>query len=163
MSDQPPPTEAAAAGSSSARRAPPPPRSGRGRRYWLAVLALALALAAGVIIGASGAILYMERMNYSPRPNSDEFLKIFLSRMEELIVLTAEEKAAVDRTVRPRFQQMERLREEFRDEIRGQFEDMSEEVREVIGPERYKTWEEYRKKRFSDRRHQGGNRRRHKK
>ena len=149
MSDQPN-AAGPAPNSSSVRHAPLPPRHGwRGRRYWLAVLSLVLALAAGIAIGAGGAILYI-RKTHPKRPEPDRFIQDYLSRMEELISLTPDEKTAVEGIVRVRFQFMEKLREEFQDEIRAQFDETSEEVKAIVGPERYEAWKEYREKRIGE-------------
>ncbi len=149
MTDESTPAETATS-STSARHAPLPPRNKRDRRYWLAALSLVLALVAGIVIGAGGAIVYIDRKTHPKRPRMDEFTKMMLARMDEQITLTPDEKTAVEGILRVRFQQMEKLREEFRDEIRDQFDDMSGEVKGIVGAERYKKWEEYRNKQMDD-------------
>ncbi len=157
MSDAPNPADAAAqsaaAASTSGRHPPHPHRAGGKPRYWLAVLLLLLAVAAGVVIGVGGTIVYFDRKTFPARPKTEEIPGLIISRMREFFPVDSEEEGKLEGVIRSRLGEVARIRDTSRNDIREQFEGMGGEMERILGPDRYKTWDDYRKKRMGESHH----------
>lgn len=128
----------------------PKHRSARRRRL-LAVLLLALTLVAGAVIGVSLTVVYFEKRPPRP-PRPEDVGKALVNRMSEFLALSEEETENLRTVVDRRMAVVKGIRDESWLAIRGEFDALSEEARELIGAERYAKWEAERNKRFGDKR-----------
>ncbi|MDR1519337.1 MAG: hypothetical protein LBU23_04220 [Planctomycetota bacterium] len=125
------------------------------RRRVMAALLLLAAVAAGAALGAAGTILYFRDRNFRPPPSPDSIGKAMLRRMDESLVLTGEEKEAVQRVVD---RHMERAGDIISDsfaDMRSEFEAMHAEVGDVLGPERFAVWDGLERERWRRLREKG--------
>lgn len=121
------------------------------RRYLLAVLLLALTLLAGAVIGVSLTVVYFEKRPPRP-PRPEDVGKALVDRMSEFLALSEKETKDLRAVVDRRMKVVKEIRDESWLAIREEFDALSEEVRELVGGERYAKWEAERNKRFGDKR-----------
>lgn len=122
------------------------------RTYLVAAVCLFLALAAGVVIGVGGTIIYFKRRDFTPPP-PDRLGKTILDNLKATVDLSAAENDRISAMVEARMLEVERLRRESLDRIRGEFDDMRDDIDDVLGPDRSAKWEEYVKRRMGERKH----------
>lgn len=129
----------------------------KGWKSWLvAGLCLLLVLAAGVVIGVGATVIYFERRDFRP-PRPAEVGKTILDRMGDTVSLSSDERTRISDMIDARMATVESLRTESLERIRGEFDEMRNDIDEVLGPARSAKWEEEVKKRMGERkRHRRG-------
>lgn len=129
---------------------------GKSRRvYMKAGVFLFLALLAGMAIGVSATVLYFKnRMRRPPRPS--EIGTSIVQQMSDYLELNSSEREAVKSVVAARMKKVEEIRKESWTSIRGQFDILSEETKEIIGEDRYAKWAAERDRRLGERKNLHG-------
>lgn len=123
----------------------------KGWKSWLiAGVCLLLVLAAGVVIGVGATVIYFERRDFRP-PRPADVGKTILDRMADTVNLSSDERSRISGIVDKRMATVETLRKESFERIRGEFDEMRNDIDEVLGPERSARWEEEVKKRMGER------------
>ena len=117
-------------------------------RYAKAVLFLLVAVAAGVVIGAGGTLVYVKNKMYRLPPNPEAIGAAMLDHMRGLVALTPDEEAAVKGIIGEHVGEVDALRRSSFATIRGVFRRMNEKIEVVIGPERMKIWRDDKEKRY---------------
>ncbi len=128
-----------------------------GRRYWKALALLALAVLAGVVIGAGGTILFFKKKMHWVPPRPDAIAEAMMQRMESLVEVNPHEGEQLRGIIDSHMREVEGIRKGSFQEIRGVCKRMDAEVSKVLGPERGKIWDEAKAARAAERRrrHEG--------
>lgn len=113
-------------------------RSSR-RRYLLAGVSMLLAVVAGVVIGAGGAVIFLDSHKFK-RPEPQELADRITGRMAKVLRISPEELRKIDSIVVAHMQEVRRIRKEMFGRIRGQFGAMVADMDAVLGPERAAEW-----------------------
>lgn len=123
-----------------------------GRRYAKAVGLMLLAVLAGVVIGVACSVLYFNKRMHRPPPKGEAIAKSIVNRIDSLVKLSPDEERRLTVIADARMKEVDAIRRNSFGEMRKVFDTMSGEIAEVIGPERAKVWNEYRDKRWGDKR-----------
>lgn len=126
--------------------------SAQGRRYAKAVGFIALFVLTGVVIGVGCSVLYFNKKLHRVPARPDAIAEAMIKRMHELLGLSADEEARLRNIVNTRMREVEAIRKQSFEEIHEVFDKMSGEVAGIIGPERDKIWQDYKDKRFGEKR-----------
>lgn len=127
--------------------------AGHGRRtYIVAAVFLFAAVIAGGVIGAGVAVMYVQRHGYPVPPQPDALRKAIVERMDESMRLSPEETKVLADVVAARMDEIEKIRQTSRSEIRAQFDGMRTDVEKVVGQERCRMWMADRERRMHNRR-----------
>lgn len=119
----------------------------RKRRYLVATLLLLLAMGAGAIVGAGGAIMYMQKKRPRP-PRPHEVGNSIIREMVDSLDLAEVETASLRTLVDKHMEAIDGIRKKSWDDIRSQFDAMQDEVVDLVGPDRYAKWESERDRRL---------------
>lgn len=114
-------------------------RHGR-RRYVAAAIILVMAVGAGMVIGASCALIYFKHKRFTP-PKSAEFAKEITARMRDVLKITPEESDRLEAIISRRMEDARAIRREMSGKMREQFAGMADEIDAVLGPERAAKWD----------------------
>lgn len=124
----------------------------QGKRYAKAVALMALAVLAGIIIGAGGTVLFFNKKLHRVPPRPDAIAQAIVNRLQELVTLTPEEEAKVQAIVDARMKEVDTVRKNSFRDIRGVFESMDDDLKPILGPERLQVWKDYKEKRAKEKR-----------
>lgn len=121
------------------------------KRYVKAILLLLLAVLAGVAIGVGGTLLFIRGKFHRRPPQADAVAEMVVSRMRESVALNPEEERRLTVIVGERMQEVDAMRRTSFDNFRGIMERLTEQIAEVLGPERAAKWEVDKEKFFGKR------------
>lgn len=110
------------------------------RRYMAAAIILVMAVGAGMVIGASVALIYFKHKRFTP-PKPVELAESITDRMQKVLQITPEESAKIKALVIKRMGDARVMRREMTGKMREQFTAMADEIDAVLGPERAAIWE----------------------
>ncbi len=128
--------------SASGKHLPPPPHVHKKSRTLLWTVIGLACVAAGIVIGASIAVIFV-RNNFMPRPpEPQEMTQRILEHMDRVASLSPEEKEKITALVSVHMEEIQRIRKNSFAAIGKEFTDMRSEVREIIGQQRYDKWRE---------------------
>ncbi|MDR1534065.1 MAG: hypothetical protein LBU64_03070 [Planctomycetota bacterium] len=132
---------------------------GRRRYLWAALLILA-AVAAGGVLGSAATIIYLRGKGFPRPPPPDSIARAMLERLEAAVAVSGEEKRAVERIALSHLEKIADIHAESFAGIRKEFESLHAEVGEVLGPERFRVWDDRERERWRKLREQAGFRKR---
>ena len=112
-----------------------------GNRRWLAMFWLsALIAVCGAVLGATGAVFWMR--SQSPPSRRPRVVAETVESIRKELGLSAEQARAVEQVVQKRYDQLNKLRDEFLPRFKGEFEGIRDEVNPVLTPEQSRKWNE---------------------
>lgn len=120
------------------------------RRWVKAVALLLAAVAAGVVIGVGGTILFFDKKMHRVPPKPDAIVDAMVNRIRELTNATDDEAARMKEVLDQHMDEIDEMRRKYFADTRRMFENMDTEVDAIIGVERGKIWREYKKKRSEE-------------
>ena len=109
------------------------------KQYAIVAVFLLLAVAAGIAIGAGGAVIYFKDKRFR-HPKPAEFAKEMTDRMAVVVNLSPEEREKVEALTLRRMEEVKRVRKEMFGRIREEFTGLSDDVDAILGPERAEKW-----------------------
>lgn len=129
--------------------------SSQNRRYTKAVGLIVLAVLAGAIIGAGAAMIYFKKSYHRVPPRPEAIVQSLIEHMHNVLKLEPDEETKLKEIIDRNFTEVNAIRETSREDTHNVFARMGEEIKTVIGPERYQAWDEYTTKRWGDRKRGG--------
>ena len=136
------------------------PPAARKRRYFKAALILLLAVLAGWFIGASTAIIYFKYQKHPKRPPTAEIARDLMDQLAREVNLTPEERVKVEAAVQIHMGEVDRIRKESFNKLWDELDAMNVSIAGIIGEQRAKQWQEYKDRRFGEKRREFDERRR---
>lgn len=125
----------------------------RGRRpYLFAGVLLVIALLAGIVIGAGGAVIFFERRGRPKPPSPEEVGRKLAKDVGGFVDLNETEREQLRVAIVARMQKVADIRKQSWDDIQEQFDALSYETEDIIGSERYQKWEAERDRRQMEKR-----------
>lgn len=121
------------------------------KRYAKAILLLLLAVLAGVVIGVGGTLLFIKNKFHRRPPKPDAVAEMVVGRIRESVTLNPEEEGRLSAIVDERMREVDAMRRSNFDSFRGVMERMSDQIAEVLGPERSAKWDVDKEKFFGKR------------
>lgn len=125
------------------------------RRYIKAGLFLLAAVLMGFIIGVGATVLHFRGSMHRLPPHPREIGNKMIEHLRRSVTITDAEEARIREIMEKHVARVE----EMRKISMNSYGSMTDEVLEVIGPERFKIWSEYKKKEFGEKRRPPGPRR----
>ena len=125
----------------------------RGRRpYLLATVLLVIALLAGMVIGVGGTVIYFERRGRPKPPSPEEVGRKLVKDIGDFLDLNETEKERMREAIVARMQKVAEIRKQSWENIQEQFDALSYENEDILGPERYGKWVAERDRRHIEKR-----------
>lgn len=125
-------------------------RGARKRRWIRGVLFVALFVVIGFIIGVGSTLVYVkDRMHRLP-PRRDAIAAAMLEKMREHVDVTPDEEERLTALLQGHFDEIEAVRNKSFESVRGVFREMDASIESVLGPERFKTWYDYKEQRLAE-------------
>lgn len=128
------------------------PAASRRRRYLKAGLLLLFALIAGIAIGVSSTLMYFKNKFPRKRPTTEEVAQGILERMEKSVALTPDEHDKIAGIIKFHMNEVDRVRKESFNVLFDEMDKMSDNIAEILGPERNDVWEADKDKHFGEER-----------
>lgn len=116
------------------------------RRYAKGVGFLLVAVAAGIVIGVGGSIVYFKNAYHRVPPTPEAIAQAMLEHMHRLLNLKPEEESKITEIIYRHLDEVDTLRDESRENTREVFQRMNGEIETVVGSDRYKIWDEFKQK-----------------
>lgn len=111
------------------------------RTYLKAGLFLFLAIIAGMVIGVGVTLLFIKSRMHMQMPKADQIGRSVLKRLRETVELTDDEKSRLEEIILSHMIEVDKVRTESLNAISLEFDEMNEQVDEILGPERSAKWE----------------------
>lgn len=120
------------------------------RRYAKAVGLILVAVAAGALIGFGGATIYFKKSFHRVPPKPDAIVDSLMEHMRNNVKLEPGEEKQLKEIMERGITEVDGIRKASFEDSKAVFNKMNEEVEEVLGPDRYKIWEEFKNKRWGE-------------
>lgn len=112
------------------------------RRSWIKTIALgSVLLFSGMIIGSGLTVIGIRRWADEMRQRPDMFSNRILSRMEQDLKLTKDQKSEVGKIFKDAREELDEVRGQHRAQAQAFFRDFHDEIARVLTPNQQKEWE----------------------
>lgn len=122
----------------------------RKKRYAKAIALILVAVAAGVVIGVSGSIMYFKSYYHRVPPRRDAIAQSIIGHMQSVLKLDHEEQVNLKSIIDSHMSELEEIRKVSSNNTRQLFYRMNDEIEKVLGEDRYKVWDDYKVKLWGD-------------
>lgn len=126
------------------------------KRYAKAVALIGVAVLAGVVIGVGASAIYYKKYYHRIPPKTDAIVESVMGHMNGLLSLKTDEAAKIKGILDTHLGEVDDIRKQAFADSQKVFDRMREDVAEILGPERSKKWEEFKKERWGNKKHRGG-------
>lgn len=120
------------------------------KRYAKAVLLILIAMAAGIVIGAGGAVVYMKKHFHRVPPKPEAIAQAMMEHMHSILKVAPDEETRIKEIIDKHMTEAEQIRKKSFADSRPVFEKMNAAIEEVLGPERFKVWDDDKVRRWGD-------------
>ncbi len=125
-------------------------RDARKRRWVKGALFVALFVAIGFVIGVGATMVFVKDRMHRLSPRRDAIAAAMLEKMREHVDVTPDEEARLTELLQKHFDEIEAVRAKSFESVRGVFREMDGTIESVLGPDRFKTWYDYKEKRLAE-------------
>lgn len=123
-------------------------QSVRKRRWIKAVLFVLLFVVAGVVIGVGGTLMFIKGKMHRVPPKREAIVASILEKMREQITVTSDEESRLTEMLEGYMDEMDEVRKGSFQRVKAIFRRMDEDIKTVLGPERFSVWFEYKEKKM---------------
>ena len=122
------------------------------KRRWIKAIAfVSLFVAAGVVIGVGGTLLFFKNKMHRVPPKRDAIVASMVEKMGERVTLTRDEEKRLGELMEGYFDEIEDVRKESFQSVKAIFKRMDQGIESILGPERFKVWYDYKEKKMAER------------
>jgi hypothetical protein len=122
----------------------------RKRRWIKGVLFVLLFTCIGAVIGAGATVVHFRGSMHRVRPQRDAIAAVLVEKIRDRVDVTDGEAEQLTKLLDVHFDEIEVLRNESFQNMRGVFTRMDEGIKSVLGEERFGVWYEYKEKRIAE-------------
>lgn len=120
------------------------------KKRWVKGVAFVLVfILIGAVIGAGATMLYFGRGMHRGAPKRDAIVGRMLEKMRERVPVSADEETRLTGLLEKHFDEILEVRRQSFEGMQEVFRRMDADVGSVLGPDRFKTWFDYKEQRMA--------------